>query len=89
MTPEALTRLEDITADLAQMHLELGELVAAEKVQRVRAYEDSGEGSVSAADRYADGAVLDLTESIIKLKAEIRATEVEWEFLMAGYKRGD
>ena len=89
MSDAAFTRLEDLTDALAQMHLELGELVAAEKVQRVRAYEDSGESSVSGADRYADGAVLDLTESIIKLKAEIRATEVEWEFLMAGYKRGD
>lgn len=83
MTPEALTQLEDLTADLAQMHLELGELVGAEKEQRVRAYEDSGESSVSGADRYADAAVLDLTTEIIKLKSEIRASEVQWQFLMA------
>lgn len=89
MTPEALTQLEDLTADLAQMHLELGELVAAEKEQRVRAYEDSGMDSVSAADRYADAAVLDLATEIIKLKSEIRASEVQWEFLMACMKRGD
>lgn len=89
MTPEALTQLEDLTADLAQMHLELGELVGAEKEQRVRAYDDSGMDSVSAADRYADGAVLDLTTEIIKLKAEIRASEVQWEFLMACMRRGD
>jgi hypothetical protein len=83
VTPEAYTQFEDLTADLAQMHLELGEMVAAEKEQRVRAYEDSGESSVSAADRYADAAVLDLTTEIIKLKSEIRASEVQWEFLMA------
>lgn len=89
MDPERLTELEALTADLAQFHLELGELVAAERVQRVRAFQDSGEESVSAADRYADGATLDLTEQIIKLKAEIRATEVHWDFLMAMYQRGD
>jgi hypothetical protein len=86
---ERFAELEDLTADLVQLHLELGELVAAERVQRVRAYEDSGMDSVSAADRYADGATLDLTEQIIKLKSEIKAGEVHWDFLMAMYQRGD
>ena len=75
-------RLDELTSDLAQMRLELGELLAAERVQRVRAFADSGADSVSAADRYADEVSLDLAESIIKLKAEIAAAEVAWEFLL-------
>jgi hypothetical protein len=49
------------------------------------------ESSVSARDRSADIAVLPLTVDIIKLKAEIRALEVEWQFLMGrsdGFRPG-
>lgn len=54
-------------------------------------YSMAEESSVSARDRASDMAVLPLTVDIIKLKAEIRALEVEWQFLMGsddGFRPG-
>ncbi len=74
--------LKELTSTLSGFRLELGELLAAEKEQRVRAIQDSGEETVAAANRYADMACMDLGLDIIRLKAEIAAAETEWEFLM-------
>ena len=74
--------LADLTYTLSEARRELGELLSVEREQRVRAFEESGLDSVSAADRYADAVVLDLSCDIIKLKAEIAAMETEWEYLM-------
>ena len=76
------SRLDELTGELCQFRLELGELLAAEKEQRVRAWQDADTDKVSAADRYADAVTLDLTLDIIRLKAEIAAAETEWQFLM-------
>jgi hypothetical protein len=75
-------RLEELTRDLGALRLELGEVMATAREQRIRAFQDSGEESVSASDRYADGACLDLDLDIIRLKADIASAETEWEFLM-------
>ena len=75
--------LSDLTYELAGKRRELGEMLAAAREQRVRAFEESGLDSVSAADRYADAVVLDLDCDIIKLKADIAAAETEWQYLMA------
>jgi hypothetical protein len=76
------SQLETLTRELSQFRLELGELLVAEKEQRIRAVQDSGEDTVSGANRYADMACMDLALDIIRLKAEIAAAETEWEFLM-------
>jgi hypothetical protein len=83
--------LADITVQLTRSHRELGELLAAEREGRIMAYQMTDETSVSAKDRAADVAVLPLSIDIIKLKCEIKALEVEWQFLMGesyGFRPG-
>lgn len=79
---EQFDKLADVTGRLIRVHRELGELQAAEREGRIRSFESSDATSVSAADRFADLSVLPLSVDIIKLKAESRALEVEWQFLL-------
>ena len=79
---DAWQRLEALTARLAQCHRELGELLAAETEGRIRAFAESDDDSVSGRDRYAQFVVLDLTRDILKLKAEAKALEFEWKYLL-------
>lgn len=75
-------QLDELTAEIAALRLQLGELMAAEREQRIRAYEDYDGGTVSGANQYADAVTLDLSFDIIKTKAQIAASETEWEFLL-------
>lgn len=75
--------LVDLTAELSTKQAELGDMLAVEREQRVRAWEDADTDKVTAADRYADAATLDLSMDIARLKGEIAGLRTEWEFLMA------
>lgn len=79
---DRFNHLDQITADIASLRLQLGELLAAEREQRVRAVEDYEGSTISGANSYADAVTLDLSLEIIKTKAEIAAAETEWEFLL-------
>lgn len=86
-----MTDLGELTIRLGRAHRELGELVAAEREGRLMSYSMADETSVSGKDRAADLAVLPLSLDIIKLKSEIKALEVEWQFLMGeayGFRPG-
>lgn len=84
MIPEfdRFEQLDELTGQIASDRLQLGELLAAEREQRIRAYEDYTGSTVSGAGQYADAVTLDLSLDIIKLKAQIAAAETEWEFLL-------
>lgn len=78
---DAWERLRDITRELIALHRSLAMLVAEEKEQRISAYLNAPENSVSGRERLADSTVLDVTTEIIKAKGEIAALSEERDFL--------
>lgn len=82
---EAFDQLNDLTASLGNDYRELAELVNAKRQGRVEAIRASlgSAGSTSAREQEADIFTVELACDIEVLRGEIRAKEVEREFLLA------
>lgn len=83
-----LALLRATTDELKAVRLELAELLVAERQGRIEAYHDSDEKSSTARDRYADYVVLDLSNEITKLRAQVNALCDERDLLIAWLNAG-
>lgn len=79
---EALARLSELSAELAQTHRELCDLLVAEHQAKTQAWFESQSQYIKERDRIAEFNALPLSLDVIKLKGEIAALEAERVFLI-------
>jgi hypothetical protein len=77
-----LQELYDCSQRLARTHLELGELLSAEKSAKVNAYYSSDGRTNADKDNSANMSALNITVDIFKVRSEISSLEAQRDYLM-------
>lgn len=77
----ALDELESVANDIASLHLQLAELLAADHEAKTQSWFASDAQYVSERDRVADLNSLGFSMDIIKLRGELAAAESRRSFL--------
>lgn len=78
---DALSRFGELSAQLAELHVETGEIEYAELGARKAAWHGSREGSVSGRGRDAEFGSIDWSMELVRKRAEIKAIETELRYL--------
>lgn len=77
----ALDELETVATDIADLHLQVAELIAAEHEAKTTAWFNAESQYISERDRIADFNALSLSLDLIKLRGELSAAESRRSFL--------
>lgn len=82
--PFAALELTDVGEALAQAHRELGDLQAMEMRVRVDSYQAALPNAkyVKDAEHYAAFKAIELASEIAKLRGEIAALTIEWDYVL-------
>lgn len=81
-------RLYTVTTSLADKYRELALIESTEHRSKIEAWHNSNEETLKGRDRVADFSALSFTLDIIQLKGEIKALELEYDYIKILIDRG-